>query len=194
MAYFNNELYLVGDETERLYKFNKSGGKIIGSVTAVGTLTQFGVVSEGIPTGLAVHNGTLYMAGGEHDALYTLDPSMGRATRVSQVTRFGNDETQPEGLSSVGGKLYMAGNRYNSLFRLITDPGEGTIGMRVAAENGPGGYGVGETGATGLATRNGQLYMVGQATDALYTVVTGTGSTRGRAHVLGKLPPPTPTL
>ena len=56
-----------------------------GVATRVGSSTAFGV-SENIPSGLASHNGVLYMVGLSTRALYTLNTTTGVATRVGSST------------------------------------------------------------------------------------------------------------
>ena len=93
--------------------------------TRVGSATRFGV-NERNPSGLASHDGKLYMVGNIQDALYTLDTTTGVATRVGSATRFGVSEFNPSGLASHDGKLYMVGANQDALFTLDTTTGVAT--------------------------------------------------------------------
>ena len=117
---------MVGAVNDALYTVDTTTGV----ATRVGSADQFGV-NEGIPTGLTylpqstpmpdpdpdpdpmpdpdpTPSGTLYMTGGTNDALYTLNPSTGRATRVGSATRFGVNEASPSGLAAIGNTLYLS--------------------------------------------------------------------------------------
>ena len=96
---------MVGDTTIALYTLNTTTGV----ATRVGSSTAFGV-SETNPSGLASHNGVLYMVGWSQDALYTLNTTTGVATRVGSSTQFGVSESVPSGLASHNGVLYMVGD------------------------------------------------------------------------------------
>ena len=81
---------MVGTTNDWLYTLNTTTGV----ATRVGSSSQFGV-SESFPTGLASHNGTLYMVGTQTDVLYTLNTTTGVATRVGSSTAFGVSENNP---------------------------------------------------------------------------------------------------
>ena len=108
---------MVGWGNDALYTLNPTTGR----ATRVGTATRFGV-NELWPTGLASHNGTLYMVGQSNDALYTINPTTGRATRVGTASGFGVNEGAPSGVASHNGKLYMLGGITDALYHMELTP------------------------------------------------------------------------
>ena len=140
-----------------------------GHAEVVGSARGFGDVNEFNPSGLASHDGQLYMVGHGNAALHTLDPETGLATRVGTATAFGVNEFLPRGLASHGDQLYMVGFGNDALHTL--DPATG-IATRVGTATG---FGVNEFNPDGLASHDGQLYMVGNRNDALYTLDPATG-------------------
>ena len=115
------------------------------------------------------------MVGVQSDALFTLDPNTAKATRVGSLSAFGVGETSPIGLASHNGNLYMVGWQNDVLYTInlsgpriewstSDSPGRAS---RVTTESQ---LGIGETSPLGLASHNGNLYMVGTVTDALYTL------------------------
>ena len=58
-------------------------------------ITRFGV-DEGLPQGLASHDGMLYMLGDANDALYRLNPNTGEAERVGSAAQFGQNRGDPD--------------------------------------------------------------------------------------------------
>ncbi len=149
----------------------------IGEATRIGMVTEFGV-GEGSPTGLAAIGDTLYMVGFNNDILYTLniDPDDstpdGRAIQVGSLSAgFGVSENNPTGLAAIGSTLYMQGIANGVLYTLNIDPTDSTDDGRAMQVGGlSADFGVGETLSTGLAAINSTLYMVGQTTNALYTL------------------------
>ncbi len=135
------------------------------------------------PKGLAWDGTTLYMVDDGTDALYTVSPSTGRATRVStRTTRFGLDVSliKPRDLAWSGSTLYMITS--SRLYKLNRTTGVATP---------IGSFGTDISNATGLAWKRsstatstgitgkpepGRLYMVDTNNDALYIVDTATGS------------------
>ncbi|MYA62646.1 MAG: DUF4394 domain-containing protein [Dehalococcoidia bacterium] len=135
------------------------------------------------PKGLAWDGTTLYMVDNGTDALYTVSPSTGRATRVStRTTRFGLDVStfEPRDLAWSGSTLYMITS--SRLYKLNRTTGVATS---------VGSFGTDISNATGLAWKRsstatstgitgkpdpGRLYMVDTNNDALYIVDTATGS------------------
>ena len=141
---------------------------------------------------------TLYMVGSTNDALYTVNPTTGEATRIGSATAFGVGETTPSALAFHNGTLYMGGG--GGLYTLNTTTGVATLvgGFQhrgLASHNGTlysvsgGGLytlntttgvatlvgGLGVADGLGLASHNGSLYMVDHDNDVLYTVNTTTG-------------------
>ena len=86
---------------------------------------MFGV-SENTPSGLAFHNGVLYMVGDDNNWLYTLNTTTGVATRVGSSSNFGVSESAPTGLASHNGVLYMVGRDNDWLYTLNTTTGVAT--------------------------------------------------------------------
>ena len=149
----------------------------IGEAVRIGSATEFGVVEELFPSGLAAIGNTLYMVETTTAALYTLDTNTGVATRVGSATEFGEEEEGlPNGLAAIGNTLYMVGGSKDALYKLDTNTG---VATRVGSAKG---FGVvsaddenGEHHPTGLAAIDGTLYMLGEVTAALYTLDTNTG-------------------
>ena len=177
LAALGDILYMVGAHNDWLYSLNTTDG----SATRVGSLTAFGV-GETTPTGLAALGNTLYMVGWGTARLYTLNivpgdgTPDGTATRVGMATQFGISVATPSGLAALGTVLYMMDSDGSALYTLNIVPGDGTpdgtatrIGMATQ-------FGVGENVPTGLVALGNQLYMVGAATDRLYTLDTSDGS------------------
>ena len=142
-------------------------GRTTGTATRKGQPIPFG--NERFPSSLASHNGKIYMVGSSNDALYTVNPTTGRATRVGTATNFGVDETSPMGLASHNGKLYMVGLSNDALYTVNPTTGAAT---RVGSARR---FGVGEDSPVGLGSHNGKLYMVGRHYAALYTLNPTTG-------------------
>ncbi len=169
----------------------------VGEAARIGMAMQFGV-SENAPYGLAAIGNTLYMVGLSNDVLYTLniDPDDstpdGRAMQVGSLSAgFGVGERSPTGLAAIDNTLYMVGFDNDVLYTLNIDSDD-TIADGSADQVGSqsAGFGVGETTPTGLAAINDTLYMVGQTTNALYTLnidpADGTAND-GRAMQVGGL-------
>ena len=153
----------------------------IGVATRVGTAIGFGVNENA--GGLASHSNVLYMVGTSADALYTVNPTTGVATRVGSADKFGAGIGVPNGLTSHGGSLYMVDTTTEALYTV--DPATG-----IATRAGTAtlfGLGVSNFVPTGLASHGGSLYMVDATNHDLYTVDPATGiATRvGRADNFG---------
>ena len=160
-------------------------GELDGEAVRVGTANQFGVNQSG-PTGLASHNGTLYMVGTSPDALYSVNTTTGVASRRGSADRFGLSTIGRGlggGLASHNGTLYLLGSNINvdALYTISTTTGRAT---RVGSVNA---FGVNEFSPGGITSHNGLLYIVGTSNDALFTVNTTTGrATRvGSANQFG---------
>ena len=190
-----------------------------GTLILIGSSNNFGV-NESFPTGLASHGGTLYMVGQSTDALHTIDPVTGAATRVGSAVQFGISETRPYGLASHSGSLYMIADLYRTgnfslgLVTLNTTTGVATqvdqritsIGgdmrglashngnlyvirsgafaalYRISATTGVvtkigtlNQFGVRERSPAAIVSHNNNLYMIGSATDSIYTLSVSTG-------------------
>ena len=137
----NGVLYRVTAKGQ-LYSLNAATG----AATRVGSVDGFGV-GERRPTGLASHQGTLYMVGQENHKLYTLDATAGIATAVGNAIEFGINEDNIGRLVSHNGTLYMSDDGGNEFFTLNTSTGTATQGASTV-----GGY------VSGLASHNGVLY------------------------------------
>lgn len=119
------------------------------------------------------------------DALYTLNRTTGRATRVrSSTTQFGASITNPRGLAwhRTKATLYMITS--TALYELNRWTGVATqVASRAGANTLPSTV----TNPSGLASGSQRLYMVDAATDALYVLDTSGESTRGGATRVGNL-------
>ena len=115
-------------------------------------------------------DGTLYMLGLSNDALYTLNPRTGAASRVGSARAFGVGETNARGLAAIGSTLYMVGYQTAALYTLNTTTG-------VATAVGSRGFGASLFRPEGLAAVGSTLYMINSAGPrALYTLNTTTGA------------------
>ena len=85
------------------------------------------------------------MTGSTNDALYTLNPSTGRATRVGSADQFGVSEDLPIDLAAIGNTLYMVGTKTDVLYTVDTTTG---VATRVGSADQ---FGANERGPTGLA-------------------------------------------
>ena len=157
----------------------------VGEAVRIGSAETFGVGEdgEGSPAGLAAIGNTLYMVGTNTDALYTVNTTTGKATRVGNADKFGEEEEGlPNGLAAIGNTLYMVGGSKDALYKVDTNTGKAT---RVGNAKG---FGVvvneadaddkGEHHPTGLAAIGNTLYMLGEVTAALYTLNTNTGEAK----------------
>ena len=115
------------------------------------------MVSESRPSGLASHNGKLYMVGRGTRALLTVNPTTGVATRVGAGRGFGVNERAPMRLASHNGKLYMLGYSTKALYTLNPTTGVATRVGRV------------DKMPRALASHNNKLYMVSYSAK-LYTL------------------------
>ena len=162
IAFIGEDMYMVGDSTNRLYNLNKETSIAI----QIGTADAFGV-SEFNPRGLAAIGDTLYMLSAF--GLETLNTRTGVATRVGRVTNFGVNETSAADIAYDGTTLYMVGARNRTLYTLNPTTGVATrVGN--ASE-----FNVGERSPSGIEFIGNTLYMVGAGNRALYTVNTSTG-------------------
>ena len=104
------------------------------------------------------------------DALYTVNSSTGAMSRVSRAENFGRGDFNSDTYSLAwhGSTLYMT----SGTGRLYTiDITNGTASQVGELDD----FGVGETEATGLASHDAKLYLIGRTTQKLYTVDTATG-------------------
>lgn len=121
------------------------------------------------------------------DALYTLNRTTGRATRVNRFThQFGLSITNPRGL---------AWNAHDSLLLLTTTAvyklnkltgaaerfSDSTIGLNPVPVASP--FGTGITNAQGLAAQSKRLFMVDGTRDSLYVI----DRSNGTASLIGRL-------
>ena len=97
------------------------------------------------------------------NALWSVDPATGVATRVSNQPLGVNSAL---GLASHGGILYVVDDNTNALWSV--DPATG-VATRVSNQT------LGVTSAQGLASHGGVLYVVDSSTDALWSVDPATG-------------------
>ena len=153
-------LLMTGVRTDRLYRLDPATGV----ATRVGSASRFGV-SEGTPTALAYHLGTLYMLGSQQDALFTVGLTTGVATRVGSASRFGLGLNSPSALASHNTRLYMISDE--RFFVLNTTTG---VATQIGISNR---FGVSSQGSSSLASHGGRLFMI--TNSALYTVDPETG-------------------
>ena len=172
-AVANRRLYEIGTISPSAATIGRPGGTTEdrGKFTVPGA-EGFGQISEDAPAGLAAIGNTLYMVGGQNNALYRLDPADGRLSRVngtSTATDFGAvAATIPQGLAVTGGTLYMAAGKAGEDSRLYTiDTNTG-----VATSVGGPPTLLGGTGNTpgGIAFIGDTLYAVGGTNRALYNL------------------------
>lgn len=111
-------------------------------------------VGEGSPTGLAWHDGGLYMVGQSNAALYTLNPAKGMAYTVSGPIQpgFGVGANCPVDITSHEGDLYMVDSSKPCLYLLDTGTGSATVA--------PDDLPIGDAKPMGIASHNGKLYVV----------------------------------
>ena len=121
------------------------------------------------PTGLAAIGNTLYMVSFTTKALYTVNTSTGRASRVGSATQFGVGESVPIGLAAIGNTLYMIGNATDALYIVNTTTG---VATRVGSATN---FGLSVGTPSGLAAIGSTLYMGTHTPGALYTLNTSTG-------------------
>ena len=160
LTWHRHQLYSVDNGSGGLYRMNT----LDGTAARVGTVDGFGV-EETSPTGIASHNGVLYMIGSQTRKLYTLNPETAIATAVSSsVTNFGtNISDRRTGLASHGGVLYTV--RYDPnhadsyLESLNTSTG---VATRVGAS---AGFGIGVIQASDLVSDGSNLYLTEAAQD-----------------------------
>ena len=143
-------------------------------------------VNEYLPSGLASHNGKLYMIGRYNHMLYTVDTATGAATAVSDSTvNFGHNTAQERfGLASHNGKLYTLNDHGDYLETIDATTGATT---RVGASRA---FGVNEGLARDLTVHGGALYMVGRARSTLYTLNTTTGAATSAVFLGGSISQP----
>ncbi len=120
------------DQPAALYEIDLTANPISASRVNSNAAADALGIGENAPKGLANHNGTLYVAGGTNDALFSLDTSDGTATRytvngnnIEYFNPFDNLDvdiaacdttnpfstpcgTDPRGLASHNGKIYMS--------------------------------------------------------------------------------------
>ena len=183
LAFVGDDLYMVGQGTQKLYKLNSDDGT--GAIVQDGNTAtdDFGTTAaEVLPTGLASDGTILYMVGETGKELYTLDLTTGVASPLgTPVTNFGTVmEEKPRGLAHDGTNLYMLGATNASLYQLNVASG---VATRIGAASN---FGVGETEPTGLTWFNNSLWMTGTTTQKLYKLsnVTGMAEAVGDKEVL----------
>ena len=120
----------------------------------------------------ATDSNTLYLLhsnGGDTNALYRVDLS-GGLTKIGNQTDFGVPAlTWLRGLAWHNGVLYTL-DQFGYLYEL-----NDMLGSASKIGTGGAGFGVGETRPTGIASLNGNLYMIGSANKKLYILDPDTG-------------------
>ena len=146
----------------------------------VGSVTRFGNSAITSPRGLAWDGTKLYMVDDATDALYTVNRTTGRATRVGSATRFGASITNPRGLAWDGTSLYMITS--TALYTLDETTGVATRFKANPEQTGRAtnpptySFGTGITDANGIAAHSKRLFMVDGATNSLYVVDRSSGA------------------
>ena len=166
------QMYLAqdasGTASDGLYSLDSSTG----AAARVGNAVNFGLGATAAgPSGLAWHNGRLYMAGGDSASLYVVDERDGTASRVGVAYEFGAREGQPAGLASHNGKLYMVGNDDYRLYTVDTASG---IATAVAAST--SNFGGTAQSRFGLASDGTSLYTLNSVGDYLERLDPTTGA------------------
>ena len=164
-------VYMVQDATgtssDALYSVNTTTG----TASQVGAADNFGLGSTAAgPSGLAWHNGKLYMTGEDSARLYVVDPFNGTATVVGVASGFGVGQTEPVGLASHGGKLYMIGSSPDRLYTLDTATG---LARPVGQAQSFGSLNV--SSPRGLASHGGKLYAAAGSLGYVVTIDATTG-------------------
>ena len=109
---------MVGADNNWLYTLNTTTGV----ATRVGSASSFGV-SENTPSGLASHNGVLYMVGHSIDALFTLNTTTGVATYAGGAPQFAISEGAVSGIVVADSVMYIVGTGLDYLAMSAGDIG-----------------------------------------------------------------------
>ena len=125
------------------------------SVAAIGDTLDVFRSPAAFPTGLALHRGSLWLAGWESGNLYEINTENGTVTRTAAAPC-----SHPEGLASDGEYLYIADYETAKIFVLDTDSG-----IVVRSFDAP------ESAPRGLAFGGGSLWILGGEDDVLYEAV-----------------------
>ncbi len=140
-------------------------------VEITGRATRVGATGLSQTTALASHAGVLYTVDslGSNADLYTLNITTGVPSKVGTSVRFGRDVRSVGGMTSHNGTLYMAGftGAGNALYTVDTTTG---IATRTSTNH----FGFNVTG-NGIASHNGNLYIIDAGSQILYTVNPTTG-------------------
>ena len=175
LSYFDSKLYVINNTSRRVYEVNTTTS--VASIINIPVPTQFSV-SEGSPRGLASDGSTLWMSGGDTDAIYRVNTGTGVATIVGSA--FTSTENNPRDLTYYNGNLYLLGDQTNKLYQVNTSTGALTKKDTAVAETN---FGLGSgIGPVGLAQYDrGDLYIIGETNVSLFqlTLATGIGSARG---------------
>ena len=196
-----NTLYQVGIRTTRGLQGggvtqNSSWVPAYGRTSAcsavrVGTLTRFGNSAITAPAGLAWDGRNLYMVDDATDALYRINRTTGRATRVNSFTsQFGLSITNPRGLAwSQADSLLLL--TPTSVYKLNKSTGAATRFVDSTTQDPfsnaptptPAAFGTDITNANGIAAHGRRILMVDSTRDALYVI----DRSRGIASKAGNL-------
>ena len=179
IAYHNNKMYFIGEDTEYLCTLNIDTGK----ATRIGNETNYGISTLKI-FDLTSDGTNLYGIGATtspiEEALYTLDITTGRAAKVGTALRLGlisPFQTNPVGLAwkpDIGSDpeiLYMVGNNPKTLYSINKTTGiASSIGTLTGFNTG--------TNIRTLDYINNILYLLGSTTSSgsIYSICTGNGS------------------
>ena len=194
MAWHNGRLLLIGSSAgsdDGIFTVDTGTG----TVAPLRNMSATGSALDGSTlTGIASHNGSLYLTATGPGRLIKADLRAGTVAQVGSDDFGSAAEGTPAGLASHGSpaSLYMVGADNDRLYTLDTTTGAAaTVGTAVQF-NAPGG---GEGTPAGLASHGSpaRLYMVGADNDRLYTLDTTTGAAatvgdRHRFRRLGEQP------
>ena len=170
LTWHNGQLHMIDKDNDSLYTLDITTGE----ATLVATNTQItgGGTSSGKGTslsGVASHNGELYVTTTGTGRLYGVDLDSLTGTQIGSDDFGAIGETFPHGIASHGNSLYMIGGDTDKLYRLDTGTG---AGAPVGATDE---FSVGESEPAGLASHGNSLYMTGHTNNWLYTLDITTG-------------------
>ena len=132
LASYRGSLYMVG-RTQGLSVLNTTSGAATDIDAALSGLGDGSALAHG----LARHGEVVYAIADRTNALYSIDVSTGRGTRVGAAVAFGVGETDPRALASHGGKLLMVGNTQDALYEInVPAPVEAAHSFAIVAANG----------------------------------------------------------
>ena len=173
----DDALYTIDNSNNALFTINPT----LGTASRVHASNDLGTGNDtgnGEWNSLASHNGTLYAidTSGSHYALFTINSTLGTATRVHASNTLGSGNWYS--LTSHNGTLYAINDSNDALYTINPTLGTST---RVHASNT-----LGSGNWNSLTSHNGTLYAINDNNRALYTINTTLG-TASRVHASNTL-------